>query len=167
MRFERCHAQCPGFASILNGEVFLARYDRRGRFRLDQNEIFGRVNQLDRAGPIHRCGGRRAGLFFREELAQATQPRCRHSRRFLASRMRAGSERKNDGSSEKGCDFHQGSQAGSRGGVLAKAAAPFSSRKTAHCLSLRTSRMALSGCTSLRNAVSPESASLRFAIIHS
>lgn len=30
MRFERCHEQCPGFASILNGEVFLAWNDRRG-----------------------------------------------------------------------------------------------------------------------------------------
>ena len=167
MRFERCHAQCPGFASILNGEVFLARYDRRGGLRLDQNEIFGRVHQLDRAGPIHWCGGRRTGLFFREEFAKATQPRYRRGGRLLASRVRAGSEGKNDGSSEKGCDFHQGSQAGSRGGFLAKAAAPFSSRKTAHCPSLRTSRIALSGCTSLRNAVSPESASLRFAIIHS
>ena len=68
MRFERCHAQCPGFASILNGEVFLARYDRRGGLRLDQNEIFGRVHQLDRAGPIHRCGGRRAGLFLGRNL---------------------------------------------------------------------------------------------------
>lgn len=145
MRFERCHEQCPGFASILNGEVFLARDDRCGGLRLDQNEFFGRVHQLDRASPFDRRRGRRAGLFFREEFVETSQPGCRRGRRLLTGRVRAGCERKNNRGNEDGRGFHQGSQAGSRGGVVAKGDAPVSSRKTAHFPSLRTSRMVISG----------------------